>query len=321
MQSSTIILNAPVRSLEMLELQIAARATEVYVGLACDELGELTFNARGRTYDDVPCQVASVRLLRSIVAEAHLAGLRVNFSANSALVAPELRGAFVDQVRAALDAGCDELILGNLGLARHLRDVGIAAPMTAGLMMHVGTASYASYLVRELNVHRVVLPHAMKLEEVAAFAAIQELLVEVPAHTGAGNSCGRCMLDATAVAGWGSGCRATYEVAAPNGESLGEVAFLDGAADCSLCSVGDLLREGARAFKIPGRESPNLRMNAKLTQLYRKMIDDALVNKPVATSVQEIDRVELSWQMRWVPRFCNDNRCKYRQTPFTNTYV
>nr|AEH26482.1 peptidase [uncultured Acidobacteria bacterium A3] len=320
--TTAIALNAPVRSIEMLDLQIKAGANEVYVGLPAEPLKVWTFNARARKLDEQPCQVPSLRALRGIVDEAHAAGLTVHFSANVQHLPPSLHAAYRAQVAQALDAGADGLIVANVGLARLLRDAGVTAPMTAGLYMNVGTTRLARYLRDQLAVRRIVLPHAMKLTEVRQFAALDGVTIEVPAHTGGGNTCGRCMMfDSAAVPEFGSGCRSGYDVTTPDGTVLPKHPFLDGATDCSLCSVADLIAAGVTAFKIPGRESPNVKANAKITQLYRKLIDDSLAAKPLATSIREIDRVELMWQMRWVPRFCNAKRCKFEDTPYTQSYV
>jgi collagenase-like PrtC family protease len=320
--SRRVLLNAPVRSLEMLDLQIKAGADEIHVGLPAEPLRVWTFNARARTLDEQPCQVASPKALQSIIDKAHRSGVAVQFSADVQHLPASLHAAYVAQVREALDIGADGVIVASVALARVLREAGVSAPITAGLYMNVGTTRLATYLRDHLHISRIMLPHAMKLDEVKRFAALEGLAIEIPAHTGAGNTCGRCMMfDSAETPEYGWGCRAAYDVVAPDGSMLSKNAFLDGATDCSLCTVGTLIRAGVTVFNIPGRESPNLRANAKITQLYRKLIDDSIAAKPLAASIKEIDRVELMWKMRWVPRFCTPKRCKFEETPYTQSYV
>lgn len=318
-------LNAPVRSLEMLELQIEAGATEIYVGLGCDELKVLTFNARAQSSDEQPCQVSSPRLLKDLIQFAHEEKLSVNFSANIQHLPTAFHPAYVDHVKRAVDMGVDNIVVANMGLMKLLRASGIALPFTAAGYMNVGTVRLARYLGENFGVTRVTLPHAMALEEVSAFTRLPGIEIEIPVQTGAGNTCGRCMMsDSPVTPEIGLGCRAGYEVregGSPSPVSAKPMAFLDGSTDCSLCSVIELISAGVFAFKIPGRESPNLRVNAKMTQLYRKAIDDALSGKAISVTIQEIDRVELLWQMRWVPRFCNEKRCRFRETATTQSYV
>ena len=166
------------------------------------------------------------------------------------------------------------------------------------------------------------MPHAMTLDEIAAFVRIPGLEVEVQVQTGAGNSCGRCMMfDSSVKPEIGLGCRAGYTVYTPEGTTIESIQLLDGSTDCSLCDVGALMEIGIHAVKIPGRESPNMRTNAKITQMYRRVIKNTLAGKAMAVSIAEIDQVELMWQMNWVPRFCENQRCRFRDTPTTRSYI
>lgn len=321
-QESRVALNAPVRSLEMLDRQIEAGATEVYVGLAAEELRVLTFNALARIRDREPTQVSSPELLEEIVLAAHAQGLLVHFAADSPYLPPLLHNAYVAHVRRAIAVGVDSVIVADVGLMALLRDSGIEQPLVASGYMAVSTVRFARYLHEAFGVTRVVLPNAMVLDEIAAFAQLPGLQIEVPVQTGAGNTCGRCMMvDSPVRPEIGLGCRAGYHVQTPEGTLLQAAQFLDGATDCALCSVRELIAVGVDALHIPGRESPNIRVNAKMTQLYRKAIDDAYRGKSLESTIAEIDEVELMWQMRWVPRFCNNARCRLLDTPTTRSYI
>lgn len=322
MTMSPPALNAPVRSLEMLDLQIAAGATEIYVGLACPELKVLTLNALARMRDEQPTQVSSPELLADIVTEAHAKGLRVHFSANIQALSTALYPLYVAHVQQAVALGVDTIIMANLGLMQLLRTAGITLPFVAAGYMGVGTTQFAQYVRDHFGVVRVVLPHAIALEEIAAFTALRDLEIEIQVQTGAGNSCGRCMMfDSPVLPEIGLGCRAGYTVQTPEGVTLEMASFLDGSTDCALCSTKELVGLGVDAFKISGRESPNIRTNAKITQLYRKAIDDAVAGKAIETTVVEIDEVELMWQMAWVPRFCDNKRCRFLDTPTIHSYI
>ncbi|HEY1015314.1 MAG TPA: U32 family peptidase [Herpetosiphonaceae bacterium] len=306
----------------MLDLQLAAGATEIYVGLVSEPLKVLTFNAHARMRDEHPTQVNSPALLGDIITDAHAKGVTVHFSANIAYLPAALHAAYVTHVQTAVALGVDTVLVANLGLMRLLREAGLTIPLVAAGYMGVTTTAFARYLQTALGVVRVVLPHAMTLDEIAAFAAIPGLEIEVQVQTGAGNSCGRCMMaDSPVKPEIGLGCRAGYTVRAPDGTTTHGLPFLDGATDCALCNVTDLMAIGVHAIKIPGRESPNVRTNAKITQMYRKAIHDAVAGKPLDVTIQEIDQVELMWQMNWVPRFCENLRCRFRDTPTTQSYI
>lgn len=315
-------LNAPVRSLDMLDLQIKAGATEIYVGLVCDELTVLTFNAHARMRDEHPTQVSSPELLADIVDDAHAKGLKVHFSANIQYLPPALHAAYIRHVKEAVELGVDSLIVANLSLMHQIRAAGITLPLVAAGYMGVTTTAFARYLQSACGVTRVVMPHAMTLEEIAAFVRIPGLEVEVQVQTGAGNACGRCMMfDSPVKPEIGLGCRAGYTLQTPEGTTLENAQFLDGATDCSLCDVGALMEIGVHALKIPGRESPNIRTNAKITQMYRRVIKNTVAGKAMTVTIAEIDQVELMWQMNWVPRFCENQRCRFRDTQTTRSYI
>jgi collagenase-like PrtC family protease len=97
--------------------------------------------------------------------------------------------------------------------------------------------------------------------------------------------------------------------------------FLDGASDCALCDVPVLMALAVATLQIPGRESPNARQNAKITQVYRRAINGEVAGTPITEVIEAIDRVELSWQMGWVPRLCEQQRCRFRDTPQQRAYV
>ena len=315
-------IDAPVRSLEMLDLQVAAGATEVYLGLAAAELNTLTFNAYAARRSEQPTQVSSAKLLRSLIAEAHTQGLTVNFSANASHLPQQLHQAFVDHVRTALDLGADRVIVANVGLLRALRAAGVTAPLVASGTMGVTTSAYAEWLARTFDVSRVVLPHSVTLGEAAVIARVPDVEVEVQVQTGAGLSCGRCTIwDDPQTSAAGLGCRAGYEVTTPSGQVLNDNAFLDGGTDCALCDVPGLVAAGVTALKIPGRESPNLRVNAKITQLYRRVLDKTNAGAALPRVIEQIDAIELLWQMAWVPRLCDQQRCRFRATPITSSYI
>jgi collagenase-like PrtC family protease len=320
--ATTTRLDVPVRSLEMLDLQLRARADEIYLGMLCEPLRVLTFNALARTRDEQPTQVESPKLLGQIVTRAHAGGMTVNFSANLAYLPAAFHPAYVDHVRQALDLGVDRVVVANLGLMRLLRTAGITAPLVAAGYMGVGTARLAAYLRDTLGVTRIILPHAMAFEEVARFTQLPGLEIEIPAQTGAGNTCGRCMMfDSPTFPEIGLGCRAGYRVRTPEGTVLEESRFLDGGTDCSLCSVPELMQIGVHVLKIAGRESPNVRQNAKVTQFYRKAIDNQLKGKDIEATIRQIAWVELMWTMGWVPRLCDQKRCRFLPTPTNQAYV
>lgn len=305
---ATVGLDAPVRSLKMLELQIKAGATEVYLALRPD--APVSFDSLPANRDGEPTQVSSVALLGEIVAAAHDAGLLVHFCADAPVVRAEDETAYRRHVERAVDAGADTVVAGSLAACAWLTGL----PLVAGGVLGVSTLGFAEHLRDAYGVRRVVLPHTLTLGEVAAFCRLGGLEVETPVQTGAGLDCTRCRLQD--LPGVGLGCRAGFS--GPDGDLGG---FLDGAADCALCDVPALVGIGVTALQIPGRESPNVRQNAKITQLYRRALAGHAAGTPITEVIEAIDKVELMWQMGWLPRLCDQQRCRFRDTPQQRAFV
>jgi putative protease len=298
----------------MLELQIAAGASEVYMALLPPGAVPVSFDSLPALRGGEPTHVSNAALLAELIGAAHAAGLRVHFSVDASVVPVDLEREYVDHVARGLEAGADTLVVGSLAACDRLADRYPDTPLVIGGSLGVSTVSYAHFLYDTYRIRRLVLPHTLTLDEIAAFTTVPGLEIEVPVQTGSGLDCTRCRLQDTP--GIGQACRAGYTA---GGEDLG--AFLDGASDCALCDVPALVNLGVAAIQIPGRESPNLRQNAKITQLYRRVLDGNAAKEPMPQMIASIDRVELMWQMGWVPRLCDQQRCRFRDTPQQRAYV
>lgn len=306
-------IDAPVRSLKMLELQIKAGATEVYLGLR-PEGAEVSFDSMPANRDGEPTHVTSTALLGEIVTAAHTAGLVVHFSADAPVVRAGDEAAYRRHVELGVAAGADTVVVGSLPACAWLASGEL--PLVAGGALGVSTPDLAAHLHEKYGVRRIVLPHTLALDEIALFCGLPGLEIETPVQTGAGLDCTRCRLPDTP--GVGLGCRAGFRLA-DTAEDLG--GFLDGAADCALCDVPSLVALGVTALQIAGRESPNVRQNAKITQMYRRALRGHEAGLPMPRVIEEIDRVELMWQMGWLPRLCDQQRCRFRDTPQLRAYV
>ena len=298
----------------MLELQIAAGATEVYMALLPPAGVPVSFDSLPALRGGEPTHVSNAALLGELVNAAHAAGLRVHFSVDASIIPTEYEDRYLDHADRGLEAGADTLVVGSLAACNQLAERFPDTALVVGGSLGVSTVSYARYLRDTYGIRRLVLPHTLTLDEIAAFTELSGLEIEVPVQTGSGLDCTRCRLQDTP--GIGQACRAGYLAGI---EDLG--AFLDGASDCALCDVPALIDLGVAALQIPGRESPNLRQNAKITQLYRRVLDGNAAEQPMPQIIESIDRVELMWQMGWVPRLCDQQRCRFRDTPQQRAYV
>lgn len=312
-------LNVPVRNIEMLELHQRAGVEEVYAGVVPTDLGQVSLDSLPLRRDGEPCHLASFRALERLVAVADEQNIRVHFTADTPCVPTHHVHAWQEHVSAAIEAGVASVVVGTLDtlrLAARLVE-GTTVDVVAGSSMGLSTVGFARHATNE-GASRIAVPHTLLLDEISDIISGVEAEVEVPVQTGAGLDCSRCRL--SDLPGVGLGCRAGWS-STTNQDGPHGPGMLDGASDCGLCDVPELVRLGVTALQLPGRESPNLRQNAKVTQMYRRALDGVIRGVTMDEVVVEIDRVELSWQMGWVPRLCEQQRCRFRDTPRTRAYV
>jgi collagenase-like PrtC family protease len=318
--AASVGLDAPVRNLQMLELQIAGGATEIYLAHRQPAGTGVSFDALPGKRDGDPTQVSNRRLLKEIITQAHAAGLRVHLCADTPAVTAGDKDTFLAHVAQGVDAGADTVVVGALPAARWIADEHPGVPLVAGTHLGVTTVAYAKRLQEIYGVGRIVVPHATTLDEIAAFCAVDGLEVEVPVQTGSGANCHACKLPDQP--GSGLGCRAGYQGSPAPEEAVRDLGgFLDGASDCALCDVPSLVALGVSALQIPGRESPIVRQNAKITQMYRRALNGVAKGWSTKQTIADIDRVELMWQMGWVPRMCEQQRCRFRDTARRRAHV
>ncbi|MCT7350619.1 hypothetical protein ACWDF1_18630 [Streptomyces coelicoflavus] len=55
--------------------------------------------------------------------------------------------------------------------------------------------------------------------------------------------------------------------------------------------------------------------------MYRQALDGVAKGWSTKQTIADIGRVELTWQMCWVPRMCEQQRCRFRDTPRRRTHV
>jgi collagenase-like PrtC family protease len=320
-----IAVMAPTRDLDMTKYQCDAGADELYLGLdgrAIDpSFVNFTFNGRYNRINGTPCQVETPEALAKIVAYAHARNVKINYTANIHYLDAAFRGQFDAYVDVGLAAGVDFLIVSNLGLIRHLRRRGIDLPIVAGVFLLTPNVEQARIL-EDFGVQRLVLPQGVTLRDIALFKERTKLDIEIFGHFGGGNNCGRCMLlHSPTIADIGPGCRAAYDVEVSGERGRTREFFLDAAADCCLCSVPPLMRIGVDVLKIVGRESANSFMNSKITELYKLVQDYTLEGLTVKEIKRRFEEEQLVWTGMWRPRYCDKQRCRFRATKITRSYI
>lgn len=148
---------------------VEAGAHELYCGVITPAWrarcgGSITPNAR----EHRTANLASFDELDQVVRQAHRGGARVSLTLNAHYAARQLEPLLAELPR-ALDSGVDSLIVADVGLLAHLRQVHPEVELVLGTY----AACFNSQSLRfhqELGVSRVVLPRHLTLQETVALA-------------------------------------------------------------------------------------------------------------------------------------------------------
>ena len=276
---------APAGSREALAAAVENGADAVY--LAGNRFGA---RAYAENFDEAA--------LREAIRYAHLRGVAVHVTVNTAVDDTELSG-LADYLRFLEDAGADAVLVQDLGVARLAREVAPGLPLHASTQMTVHNLAGVRAL-EDLGFSRVVLSREMSLAEIREICAESNIEIEVFAH-GALCVCysGQCLM--SSMIGGRSGnrgrcaqpCRLTYELVDENGQEV-----TNGAAGKYLLSPRDLktidllpelIGAGVASLKLEGRmKRPEY--VAVATAAYRSAIDRARSDKTDEAAAREENR-------------------------------
>ncbi len=276
---------APAGSREALAAAVENGADAVY--LAGNRFGA---RAYAENFDE--------EALREAIRYAHLRGVAVHVTVNTAVDDTELSG-LADYLRFLEEAGADAVLVQGLGVARLAREVAPGLPLHASTQMTVHNLAGVRAL-EDLGFSRVVLSREMSLAEIREICAESCAEIEVFAH-GALCVCysGQCLM--SSMIGGRSGnrgrcaqpCRLTYELVDENGHEV-----TNGVAGKYLLSPRDLktidllpelIGAGVASLKLEGRmKRPEY--VAVATAAYRGAIDRALLGKTSEAEAREDNR-------------------------------
>ncbi|WP_165763790.1 peptidase U32 family protein [Halalkalibacter urbisdiaboli] len=318
---STLKLIAPVRSVFMMKQMLDADVDEVHLGLKPLNFANLSFDSRYQTVNNIPTQVETEEELLEIVKLAHKNGVIVNFMANSHYIPQSFEEAFITHINRAVEVGIDRITVSNLNAIHWLKKHQVNKPIDVGSFMAATNLGYYKFLENQ-GVERIGLPQGMQLDEIQQLSLHTKLDLVVTGNFGGGNVCGHCRLsECPTDLDIGQGCRSGYKVSDFKGQIMKTTQALDGATDCSLCSIPELKNAGVRYIKLIGREVPNPITTSKMCQIYKLWITQVEQGRSSAEIFKELDHEDLMWNMMWKPRFCEKKRCSYLETPVTKAYV
>lgn len=312
---------APSRNIVMTRKQIEAGADEIYFGVESGDFVVYSYSGRYKSMNGVKVQLSSYDELKEHCDLCHRNGVKCQLAVNMHYIPEELNDDYIEHVERCVQAGVDQLIVSNISLIREIRKRGIMTPIVAGSFTFIPNSEMIKFLA-DIGVFRVVLPHAMSVSEIGIIKKNNpQMELEVFALIGGGNNCGRCLMFHSPVKkDIGPGCRALYDVGYGGTQYSGKK-FLDAAADCALCSMPELIHAGVNSLKIVGREARNEAISAKFTEIFYLFREGVYQGLTVSQIKRNLAEHTLFWQMNWLPRFCEENKCKFHKTDVTSSYI
>jgi len=300
---------APAGDWDCLRAAAAAGADAVYFGMT-------QFSARARATNFRPGELGAVMdFLRA-------RNVRGCVAMNTLIFPDELERA-AELVSLIAAAGCDAVIVQDLGLARLVHRMVPTLPIHASTQMTLTEPRGIELVRRELGVARVILPRELSLAQIGALAAATAVELEVFVH---GALCisysGQC-LASLVLPGKSGGrsanrgecaqpCRLPYELLLTRGHGPEAAGAAGGSVRVPEAKAGarpyplsprdlaawellpELVRLGVRGFKIEGRLKSAGYVQAA-TAFYRKALDAAVAGRKFAPSADELAALEMSF--------------------------
>lgn len=146
----------------------------VFSGADCVYLGVQGFNARGGAANFDP------EALRRAVGFCHARGCKV-YAALNTLVLPGEEPALIEAIQAVAQAGCDAVIVQDLGAAQTIQQMVPALPLHASTQMSVHSLAGVQQLA-QMGFSRVILARELSRDEIAYIAQRSPIELEVFVH-------------------------------------------------------------------------------------------------------------------------------------------
>jgi collagenase-like PrtC family protease len=186
---------SPVSSLNTARMQILAGADEIYVGLDHDTFQNVSFSGRGRFNNKGKKVSPSLDELKEIVKLSHEHNVIVNFAANTSHMSQSkddsIEKAYQEYVRAGIEAGVDQIIVGDMGNLMLLYEMKVNKPIVASVFLATFNIEAIRFW-KTLGVTRVVLPHHVLLDEIKMIKENVDIEIEIFAGVGCSNIDGSC---------------------------------------------------------------------------------------------------------------------------------
>lgn len=311
-----LIIKAPVNSLNSAKMQITAGADEIYLSYLSDDIKNLSFSGRGKqSFNKINTQMKYIEF-KKIIEYAHEKNVRVDLAANVPMSGNDPDGErtfktkYLNYIKEAIDAGIDDIIVGDLGNLLMLSKLNLGVDITAGVFFATQNIPFVNML-HDLGVYKVCLPHHFTIDEVKEIIQNTNMKIEIFAHFGCSFVESTCSLyhHASEEIDFGIPCRACYKVK----DTKEERNILDMGEDCAVCQMKEIIDSGVSSVKIIGREL-DYKLTSTITYVYRFVIDHLYNDERIEDILKQLyTLIDFDF---WKRNFCDAERCKYKNTSY-----
>jgi putative protease len=270
---------SPVTSLRGAVEVIAAGADELYCAVQIPKAVHL-LNRPAR------CCVPTYEELGAIARYAQTEGVGTVVTLELPFISEFMAAQMRDHISSCVSEGIDALIVGDVGLIRLIKDMGLDVPVYASTLLGAMNCKAVEFIHR-LGVKRVIPDRHLTIEEIGEMVRRnQEVEIEVFVHgVGCSNINANCYLELSRVPRDAYGkvtsptnlaihpCRLPFDVYefGDRKRKLARAPILDAFTFCSLCQLPELIDTGISGIKIVGRCMP-LSYQVKATKMYRDLL-------------------------------------------------
>ncbi|MDF2841833.1 MAG: collagenase-like protease [Herbinix sp.] len=303
---------APASNLEDAKQLVDNGAEAIYAGAVSMVFKNYSYNGRSMLSKKGKLISPDFTELKRIYEYVHSKGGDAYFLANSPFLydgqdkESKLASGFLDYIHQGRLAGCDYIVLGDIGAIKLIRDTFPDAAVVASSYLEIQNELSLKFF-EDLGVKQVILSYQSTMDEINYMTSISTMDIEVFGHGGCSFYVGSCNLFhemGEQPINVGYPCRAVYHIRYEN-RKIDNFRVLDNFKICSLCSLPNLLKCNVKTFKIVGRDLDSEYI-LQLVKIYKNAINEVQSGK----RIEDIkEKLPVWWRKAWCEPGC---LCKYR---------
>lgn len=286
-------------------------ADDIYIGASSGIYNNYSFNGRSIRSKNGKIVSPDISEIEKICDYVHKNGGHVYFLANTPFLYDGqdknniLLHEFLKHVEAGYKAGADNIVLGDIGAVKLVREKFPDFKVVVSSYLEVQN-EYSLQLFQDMGVSQVILSYQSTLDEIKILTEKTNIKIEVFGHGGCSFYVGTCNMFhemGEQPVDVGYPCRAIYHVTLDD-KDYGECRVLDSFKMCSLCSLKELMDCKVNSLKLVGRDLESDYM-LQLVRTYKKALNYIRLGEKIDSILKELP----VW---WIKAWCESGLCKYK---------